>query len=67
VPPWGLPRGLGALSPYTPTRQLGNLAWAAVLGGPLPLDAAFQLVGYTVLFAAAAAWAYRRNVGQRYR
>lgn len=67
VPPAALPAGVAGLSPYTPTRQLGDLAWAAVLGRPLPLGSGLALIGYTVLFAAAAAWAYRRNSGRRYR
>ena len=66
LPPSQLPEAVAAISPLLPTRQFGELAWAAVAGGALPLASWFWLAGYTVAFAMLAVWARRRDLGRRY-
>ncbi len=68
---WGsrsdLPHLVMALSPYTPTRQWGDLLWAAVTAGRIGFVHWLALAGYAALFGLAAAWGYRRDEGQRFR
>jgi ABC-2 type transport system permease protein len=67
LPPQMLPAAVAWLSPFTPTRQYGELVWASVAGHPLP-GAAFAVLGaYALVFAVAAAWGYRRDEGLRFR
>jgi ABC-2 type transport system permease protein len=65
--PGDLPHAVAAISPYVPTRQWGDLLWAAVGGAPLRAIHWLALAGYAALFAAIAAWGYRRDEGQRFR
>lgn len=63
-PPSMLPSFAKAISPYTPTRQFGDLLWNAphgVAGVPLAALAAFAM-----LFAAVAAAGYRRDRAARF-
>lgn len=67
IPPQSMPPFLDSISTVLPTRQIGELAWAAVLGAPWALGPWLWLIGYTVLFGAIAAMGYRRDEGARYR
>jgi ABC-2 type transport system permease protein len=62
-----LPRLAAAISPYTPTRQWGDLLWPAVLGTPWQARHWLALGAYTFAFGALAAWGFRRQEGQRFR
>ena len=65
--PADLPHTVARISPYVPTRQWGDLLWAAVGGGPLRWSHWLALTAYAAIFAAIAAWGYRRDEGQRFR
>lgn len=67
LPPDRLPEAVRQVSYFLPTRHYGELAWAAVLERPWPLASLLWLLGYGLLFAALALWAYRRDEGRRYR
>lgn len=66
MPPQNLPSGIAALSPFTPTRHAGEIAWAVIAGRDIPMTSAGWLLGYSLLFAVAAYWGYRRDERQRY-
>jgi len=66
IPPQGLPSAIAAWSPFTPTRQAGEIAWAVVGGRDIPLDDVSRLALYALLFAGLAAWGYRRDERRRY-
>jgi ABC-2 type transport system permease protein len=65
--PSDLPHAVASLSPYVPTRQWGDLLWASVGGTPLRASHWLALTAYAAIFAAIAAWGYRRDEGQRFR
>ncbi|HVH51439.1 MAG TPA: ABC transporter permease [Gaiellaceae bacterium] len=65
--PRDLPHALARVSPYVPTRQWGDLLWAAVGGAPLRASHWLALIAYAAIFTAIAAWGYRRDEGQRFR
>jgi len=67
LPPRALPDAVARISPYTPTRQLGELAWSAVRGAPPPAFAVIGLAAWTLAFAGLAWWAYRRAEIRQYR
>jgi ABC-2 type transport system permease protein len=67
IPPSMLPAIVAPVSPFTPTRQYGEIVWASMLGKPWPVSALFTLAIYAVVFFAIAWWGYRRNETQRYR
>jgi ABC-2 type transport system permease protein len=67
IPPQMLPSFIAGISPFTPTRQYGELVWAAVSGQPPPVSALQILFAYALLLFGLAYWGYRRNEGQRYR
>ncbi len=67
IPPSSMPAVLNAISGVLPTRQIGELAWAAVQGRPWGLEPWLWLAGYTVVFGFVAATGYRRDEGVRYR
>jgi len=50
-----------------PTRAWAHTVWAAAGAGPLPLGAPLALCVWTAAFGALAAWAYRRDEGERFR
>lgn len=66
LPPSQLPEAVARISPLLPTRHFGELAWAAVTRGALPVGSALWLAGYTLVFAMLAVWARRRDQGRRY-
>jgi ABC-2 type transport system permease protein len=62
-----LPAFVAGISPYLPTRTLGD-ALGAVVRGDLPgLRLWAQLAGYASVFGVAAVLAYRREEGRRFR
>jgi ABC-2 type transport system permease protein len=62
-----LPPELGDLPRVLPSRLWGELLAASVgLGSWRPLDV-LGLAAYATLFAALAAWGYRRDEGERFR
>jgi ABC-2 type transport system permease protein len=67
---WGgpdhLPDAVARVSPYLPTRQWGEIVWAASAGERWPLGAVAGLAAYTVAFGLVAGWGYRRDEGERY-
>lgn len=66
IPPEALPGFINRVSIVLPTRQFGELAWAAVLGLDWPLSAWLWVAAYTVVFGALAVWGYRRDEGAKY-
>ncbi len=62
-----LPDAAATVSPALPTRQWASLVVAAAAGAPPPRGALLGLLGWTAAFALAAAWAFRRDEGARYR
>jgi len=60
VPPIALPSGVNALSVWTPTRAMGEIAWAAMDGRALPGRYMLILAGWTLL-AAGVTWAAQRR------
>jgi ABC-2 type transport system permease protein len=65
--PHGLPHVVERVSPYTPTRQWGDVLWPAVAGSAWSGRHWLALLAYTALFGAVAVWGYRRDEGQRFR
>jgi len=55
MPPQMLPEAVAAISVWTPTRAMGELAWAALDGRALPARYMALLAGWT-LAAAALTW-----------
>jgi len=66
LPPQYLPKIVAAISPWTPTRQFGELVWSSVSGQHWQPESLEILAGYAVLLAAAAVAGYRRDQAQRY-
>ncbi len=64
--PRRLPAGLEHVGRFLPTHQWGDLVWAAVGVGNVGLHWV-ALLAYGGLFAALAAWGYRRDEGERFR
>lgn len=65
--PADLPHAVAAVSPYTPTRQWGDVLWPAALGGSWQAAHWLALAGYALVFGLLAAWGYSRDEGRRYR
>lgn len=65
--PRGLPDAVEAFAPFLPTRQWGEVLWSAARGGGWGGAHWLALLGFSALFAAAAALGYRRDEGQRFR
>jgi ABC-2 type transport system permease protein len=65
--PGEAPGWVEIIAPYVPTRGAVELMWATV--GPFSVDPAamVSLAGWTVVLAALAVWAYRRDEGRRFR
>jgi ABC-2 type transport system permease protein len=64
--PGNAPGFLEHLAPYLPTGGAARLMWAAVGDFPVEAGSVAALVGWIVVFAALAAWAYRRDEGRRF-
>jgi len=65
VPVTYFPDGLRDLAPALPTYRYAELGWRSAAGlAPTPSGLGV-LTAWTVLFAAVAAWAYRRSTGRR--
>ncbi len=67
VPPDGFPGWLDAISQWLPTRAGRDLVVAASTGDGLPIRAAWVLTGWSLLTAASALYAYRKDEGRRFR
>ncbi len=67
VPPNSLPGPVAMISPYTPTRQLGELAWAVMGERPLPRESVIGLLLYTGVFTLLAVMLWQRDESTRYR
>ncbi|MHB8468994.1 MAG: ABC transporter permease [Gaiellaceae bacterium] len=65
--PADLPSWVRAISPYTPTRQWGDVLWPAVTGAPWRITPWLLLGAYALGFGGAAAWGYSRDEGQKFR
>lgn len=61
LPPQMLPDFIATFSPYTPTRQLGELAWAAVLETPAPTSSFTGLTLYSIIAVSIALIMWRRD------
>lgn len=65
LPPQMLPVLVEKISPFTPTRQLGELAWASVLGTIPPASSIMGLVVFSVASAAITLVMWRRDETKR--
>jgi ABC-2 type transport system permease protein len=65
--PGQAPGWVEGLAPFLPTRGAVELMWWAVGGRAVDPVAMVSLVAWTVVLAATATWAYRRDEGLRYR
>jgi len=65
IPPQYLPHAAQVLSPFTPTRQYGNLLWG-VESGTSPVNPLLALLIFAAIFGAIAAIGYRRDEKQRF-
>lgn len=61
MPPQLLPDTVAAISVWTPTRAMGELAWAALDGRALPQRYLLVLAGWTAIAAAITWWAQARH------
>ena len=64
--PANLPSSVASVSPLIPTRQFGNVLWGATEGRLWRPRDWLLLLGWSAVFAALAAWGYRRDEGRRY-
>ncbi len=67
IRPQDLPSGVAAISPYLPTRSLADVLSATVSSDPFLPHPWTVLLAFTALFAALAAWGYRRDEGRHFR
>jgi ABC-2 type transport system permease protein len=67
LPPMVFPAWLDAISKLTPTRGARDLLDQALTGTTAYGGAWPVLLGWTLVFAALAVWAYRRDEGRRFR
>jgi ABC-2 type transport system permease protein len=66
APPHELPRAVELISPLLPTRQFGELLWAAAEGRGPPAGALAGLAVYALVFALVGLAGYRRDEGARF-
>ena len=66
IPPQNLPQRVAEISVFTPTRHAGEIAWAVVGAGAIPLSSVAWLIGYTAVFTVLAYAGYRRDETRRY-
>lgn len=67
LPPAAFPGWLDGVSQVLPTRGVRDLLVTVLTGTPPSTLAVAALIGWTVLLAALAGWAYRRDEGRRFR
>ena len=67
IPPESMPDFMDSISRVLPSRHIGELTWAAVLGNPWPVESWLWLAGYAIVFGILAVLGYRRDEGIRYR
>jgi ABC-2 type transport system permease protein len=67
IRPQDLPAAVAAASPYLPTGTFAHALAATVAGHPFEPGDCLRLAGFAALFAAFAAWGYRRDEGRRFR
>jgi ABC-2 type transport system permease protein len=67
IRPDDLPRAVRVVSPLLPTRAYEELLAAVVYGNAFALRRWLALFAFAVLFAALAAWGFRRDEGRRFR
>lgn len=65
LPPNMLPDFVSRISPFTPTRQLGELGWSVVLGTPVPGWSIAGLVGFTLASGLVALAMWKRDESLR--
>lgn len=61
VPPQALPPQIEAISQWTPTRHMGEVAWAAVDGRMPPMQSVMALFAFTIGFVVLTWIAYSRD------
>ncbi|NRQ39148.1 ABC transporter permease [Nonomuraea sp. NN258] len=66
LPPQVMPDFIEVISIFTPARDAAELLWAAIAGHRPEPVALIMLAVWTVVTAAAAGWAYRRDEGRRF-
>ena len=66
VPPQSLPAQIETLSHWTPTRHMGEVAWAVVGAHPIPTASLFALAAFTAGFIALTWIAYHRDRQRRF-
>lgn len=66
VPPASLPAAVEAVSSFTPTRHMGELAWAAVGNHPFPQESIVALAAFSAGFFALTWLGYRRDRRARF-
>lgn len=65
--PEDLPGAVDGISPFLPTRAFADLLAGTTRGPEVPTSAWIVLATYTIAAGWLAAWAYRRDEGQRFR
>ena len=65
LPPQSMPLIIWRAAVILPSRHYGDVAWAPVLGWGLPISNWLWLIGFTVLFGAAAAVRLRQETPER--
>ncbi len=66
LPPSQLPAAVAGISIWTPTRQMGELAWSAISGQPLETRTTLLLGAYTLGFALLVWVLARRDTRKRF-
>jgi ABC-2 type transport system permease protein len=65
--PQRLPGSVEAVAPFVPTRQWGDVVWAAAAGRGWGGTHWIALAAYTLLFGCLAVAGYRRDEGERFK
>jgi len=65
--PAELPRAVGRISPFLPTRALADALAAPASGLPPPWHSWCALIGFGAAFFGVAVWGYHRDENRRYR
>ena len=67
IRPQDLPAVVAAVSPYLPTGSFSDVLAGTAAGHPFEPGDCARLAGFAALFAALAAWGYRRDEGRQFR